>query len=101
MARKKDYSDVPHFNLIRENETIEIDSIFQFKGGFPELNSFLNACTALNCTVKFLNENLTAEPGSGRLIMNMYAAIASEPEIAERYMIYLMKLGRGEIRPLE
>lgn len=101
MARKKDYSDVPHFSLIRENETIEIDSIFQFKGGLPELTPFLNACTAMNCTVKFLNEGLIAEPGQGRLMLNLYVAIASDPEIAERYMIYLMKLGRGEIRPLD
>ena len=101
MARKKDYSDAPHFNLIRENETIEIDSVFQFTGGFEELNLFINACGAANCTVKFLNENITAEPGASRLILNIYASIAGDPRMAEQYMVYLMKLGRGEIRPLD
>lgn len=101
MARKKDYSDVPHFNLIRENETIEIDSVFQFKGGYPEMHSFLNACQDLNCTVHFDNEDLTVSPGENRLMVNTYAAMAVDPRMMENYMIYLMKLGRGEIRPLE
>ncbi len=97
----KDYSDVPHYGLIRDNETIEIDSVFQFKGGFQELNLFLNACMARNCTVHFLNEDLTAEPGGNRLTLNLYATVASDPELAERYLIYLLKLNRGEIKPLD
>ena len=100
MARK-DYSDVSHYNLIRKDETIEIDSIFQFKGGFTEITEFLNACTAMNCTVKFLNEDITAAPGCNRLVLNVYAAIAEDPKIAEQYILYLMKLNRGQIAPLD
>ena len=100
MARK-DYSNVPHFSLIRKDETIEIDSIFQFKGGFTEITEFLNACTAMNCTVKFLNEGITATPGCNRIMFNVYATIAEDPKIAEHYMTYLLKLNRGQITPLE
>lgn len=93
-------NSIPHENLIVQDSTIEIDSIFQFTGGFPELNQFLNACATKNCTVFFANEHLTAAPGCDRLILNIYASIAADPRIAESYITYLMKLGRGEIHPI-
>ena len=97
----KDYSNIPHSGLIRDNETIEIDSVFQFKGGLPELDPFLNACNARNCTVRFLNENITVAPGESRMVVNIYASVASDPKLAEHFMVYLMKQNRGEIRPLD
>lgn len=97
----KDDSDIPHFSLIRKNETIEIDSVFQFKGGLAELTPFLNACAARNCTVKFLNERITVAPGDNRMTVNIYSTVAGDPKLAEDYMIYLIKLNRGEIRPLD
>ena len=99
MARNNN-SSAPHSELIRKGETIEIDSVFQFRNGFEELNSFLNACSVANCTVKFLNENITAVPGESRMLLTIYATIAADPKIAEDYMLYLMKLNRGEIRQL-
>ena len=86
--------DVPHYDLIKENETIELFSVFDFTGGAEELFPFLYACRELNCTVVFKNEGITHKPDNDedigqQLILSVYASIAAEPKIANDYIRYL------------
>lgn len=100
MDKYERYKNVPHFDLIQENETITIPSIFQFKGGCTELFSFRQACKDFNCTVIFDNENLIMKPdgtGSHSALLSMCALIAEEPKIAEDYIQYLTKVSTGEM----
>ena len=100
MDKYERYKNVPHFDLIRENETIVIPSIFQFKGGCTELFSFGMACKEFNCTVRFDNENLTMKPdGSGTpsILLSFYGIIAEDSRIATDYMEYLIKVAKGEM----
>lgn len=85
---------VPHYELIKENETIELFSVFDFTGGAEELFPFLYACRELNCTVVFENEGITHKPDDDnkmeqQLILSIYATIAAEPKIANDYIRYL------------
>lgn len=42
---------------------IELESILMFKGGSREYVPFLNKCAVEDCTVYFVNERITVEPG--------------------------------------
>lgn len=86
--------DLPHFDLMRENETIEMFSVFDFTGGAEELFPFLYGCKHLNCTVVFKNEDITVRPSGDEtsyqnLLLSFYAMIAKEPKIANDYIRYL------------
>lgn len=102
ITRNDRLKDVPHFNIIVENGTIHIPSIFMFEGGCIELFSFLHACRETNCTVIFDNENLTVVPDevewAQNLMLSMYAHIAESPTIAEDYMRYLLNLDKMDWR---
>ena len=90
---KPDYKDVPHGELIKENETVTLFSVFDFAGGAEELFPFLYGCKQLNCTVVFENEGVTVRPdgddGLQNLLLSFYAMIAKEPKIANDYINYL------------
>ena len=86
------YKDVPHFENIVEKGTLNIPSVFVFKGGCMELFPFLAACREFNCTVFFENENITVLPENDNfdnMVLSIYAAIAQNPKIAEDYIRYL------------
>ncbi len=86
------YDDVPHANIIRDNETIHIDSIFMFTGGAVELFSFLCVCKHRNCTVVFDNEDITVPPKHDTLssaILTLYISLRENPKPAEDYLRYL------------
>lgn len=93
MTKYEKYKDVSHFDLIEENGTVSILSIFLFQGGCSELFPFLQACKEYNCTVLFENENLTVKPHEKSteqsMILSIYATIAQSPKIAEDYIRYL------------
>lgn len=92
MDKYERYKDVPHFDLVKENKTIEIPSIFLFEGGCLELFPFLQACKEYNCTVCFANEDLTVIPNSGtatNMLLSIYATIAENPKFANDYIRYL------------
>lgn len=90
---KTEYKGIPHSELVKENETITLFSVFDFKGGVGELFPFLYVCRELNCTVVFENEGIKVSPddrGSMQNIqLSIYATIASEPKIANDYIKYL------------
>ncbi len=90
---KPDYKDVPHGELIKENETVTLFSVFDFAGGAEELFPFLYGCKQLNCTVVFENEGVTVRPdgddGAQNLLLSFYAAVAKEPKIVKDYINYL------------
>lgn len=95
MIRDENLKDVPHFNLIVENEIINIPSVFMFKNGCKELFPFLYACKEYNCTVYFVNENLTVTPYEEvyqNMLLTIYAHIAEYPKIANDYIRYLSKI---------
>lgn len=90
---KPNFKEVPRGELIRENETIKLFSVFDFNGGAEELFSFLFGCKQLNCTVVFENEGITVRPDGDddmqNLLLSFYAAVAKEPKIAKDYINYL------------
>lgn len=92
MERHNRFKDIPHFNLIRENGTITIPSVFMFKGGCQELFSFLAACAEYNCTVFFNNEDIEVSPSYDTAIqlkLITYMSIVESPKIANDYMRFL------------
>ena len=90
---KPDYKDVPHGELIKENETVTLFSVFDFAGGAEELFPFLYGCKQLNCTVVFENEGVTVlhdgDYGIQNLLLSIYASVAQEPKIVKDYIDYL------------
>lgn len=91
---KPNFKEVPRGELIKENETITLFSIFDFNGGAEELFPFLYGCKKLKCTVVFENENITVKPcdeneAHQNLLLSFYAMIAKEPKIANDYIRYL------------
>lgn len=97
MTNKDRFSEVPHYELIRDNGEIHIPSVFMFKGGHIELFSFLAACREKNCIVVFDNEDMTIETVDDVLkdfLLSIYAHIAESPKIANDYMRYLSNLDK-------
>jgi hypothetical protein len=90
---KTAFKDIPRGGLIKENETITLFSIFDFKGGVGELFPFLYMCRELNCTVVFENEGIKVIPDDRDIMQNtqlsIYATIAMEPKIVNDYIKYL------------
>lgn len=90
MDKTKRFSDVPYFEIIKENGSVHIDSIFMFKGGCTELFSFLAACRETSCTVFFDNEELKVDPKEDNpvqsFVLSLYAHIAEHPKIEYEYM---------------
>ena len=107
MTKYEKYKEVPHFDLIKEDDTISISSIFMFKDN-QELYPFLAACEAYNCTVCFDNENLTVPPNADtvtRVKLIAYASVVSCREIGDAYVRYLGNLAKmqwvdGEHEPI-
>lgn len=88
------YKDVPHFDLIRENESVVVPSIFMFES-HDELYPFLAACEAFNCTVFFENEKLIIPPKADvetKIKLFCYAAVMNCREIGDAYVRYLGNL---------
>lgn len=80
------FKDIPRRGLIKENETITLFSIFDFKGGAGELFPFLYMCRELNCTVVFENEGIKVVPDDRDIMQNtqlvIYATIAMEKPLS-------------------
>lgn len=95
MIDEKRLSELPHYDLIKENQTIELRSIFDFKGGSEELFPFLFGCEKKNCTVIFKNEDITVKPEDDEdksiqsIKLSLYAFIAKDPKIVKEYVRYL------------
>lgn len=93
MDRYERCKDIPHFDIIQENETIYIPSLFMFKKGCTELFSFLFACEQYNCTVIFENEDIKISPQDDNSFLKtelaMYATIAENPKVVSDYISYL------------
>lgn len=88
---------VPHDEIIIENGTISIPSIFMFNGGADELFPFLHKCREKKCTVRFLNEDITVKPDGDsyqNVILSIYVTIAAEPKMAHQYIRYLLNLDK-------
>jgi hypothetical protein len=96
MTKYERYKDFPHFDLVRENETIVIPSIFMFNNN-EDFYPFLAACRDFKCTVFFENEQLTIPPdGSIEKTIEVlcYAAIMNCRKIGDDYVRYLGNLAR-------
>lgn len=95
------FSNLQYHNLIKEDQTIELRSIFDFKGGSEELFPFLYGCEKKNCTVIFKNESIVVKPKDENkalqsIQLSLYALIAKEPKIVEEYVRYLMLCKKQE-----
>ena len=91
MKNQDKYRSVPHGELIIENGSITIPSIFMFSSAI-EMQDFVHSCKMLNCTVYFVNERITIIPeDNGNMSARLagYGAIIAKPEIAREYMTYL------------
>lgn len=91
MKNQDKYRNVPHGELIVENGSITIPSIFMFET-ISQVQSFLHSCKVLNCTVCFENESMTATPDNESTMVYYlagYGGIMARPKFAEDYMKYL------------
>ena len=65
--------------------------------------SFLYTCKKMNCTVYFVNEDISVEPDSDEMLdmrLAIYVSLAVDPKMAEDYARYVFKyMGRGERKP--
>lgn len=90
-VREQSYKDVPHYELVVENEAITVPSVFMFTD-VGNLFAFLRVCEVKNCTVHFENEDLTVKPGNDTamsLRLTVYMAIADNPKFVTDYIKYL------------
>ena len=94
MKNQDKYKNIPHGELIVENGSITIPSIFMFET-ISQVQSFLHSCKMLNCSVIFENEGLTASPDNYESTMVYYLAgyggIMARPKFAEDYIKYLFR----------
>ena len=92
MKTQEKYRNVPHGELIVENGTIVIPSIFMFET-ITQVQSFLHSCKMLNCTVIFQNEDMTVAPANHDAFTSYYlvgyGGIMAHPKFAEDYINYL------------
>lgn len=92
MKNQDKYKNIPHGELIVENGSITIPSIFMFET-ISQVQSFLHSCKVLNCSVTFENEGLTASPDNYESTMSYYlvgyGGIMARPKFAEDYIKYL------------
>ena len=92
MKNQDKFRNIPHGELIVENGSITIPSIFMFST-ITEMQNFLHSCKALNCTVNFKNEGLLINPGDHDGILSArlagYGAIIVNPKLAHDYIRYL------------
>ena len=96
LSRYDRYKNVPHFDLIHENEPVVIPSIFMFTSN-DELYPFLAACKAYNSTVIFENEQLVIPPKDDvnkTLEVFGYTTVMSCREIGDAYVRYLGNLAK-------
>lgn len=107
MTKYERYKNFPHFDLIRENESIVIPSLFMFKDN-DELYPFLAACEEFNCTVFFENEKLIIRPNEdwlNKFELFCYTVVMNCRKIGDDYVRYLgnlakMKWVQGEHEPI-
>ena len=92
MKNQDKYKNIPHGELIVENGSITIPSIFMFET-ITQVQSFLHSCKMLNCTVRFENEGMIATPDNYESTISYqligYGGIMAQPKFAEDYMKYL------------
>lgn len=92
--RYENYKDTPHFDLVKENETVVLPSVFDFKGGFSEIYPFLHVCEVYNCTVIFENEDIIMEPKgdiANKVKLSVYAMLIENPKPFDDYIRYIYK----------
>lgn len=96
MTKYEKYKDIPHFDLIKEGETIVIPSIFMFTKN-EELYPFLAACKEYKCVVFFENEQLVVPPiddMAKTIEVFAYSTVISCRKIGDDYVRYLGNLAR-------
>lgn len=97
----KDLEGFPHCDLIVENETISLRSIFDFDKGPEELFAFLFVCEQKNCTVKFENEDITVcpkdqnNPVHQKIMLSLYSWVALNHKIVDDYNRYVKLCKKG------
>ena len=91
----------PHYDLVVENETINLRSIFDFDKGPEELFAFLFVCEQKNCTVKFENEEITVSPIDQdnpvhqKIMLSLYSWVAFNHKIVDDYNRYVELCKKG------
>lgn len=96
MNKYEMYKNVPHFDLIKENEVITIPSIFMFANN-DEFYPFLAACRSYECTVFFENESLMISPKDDvekTLEVLCYTMVMSCRKIGDDYLRYLSNIDK-------
>ena len=91
MKNQERYKNVPHGELIVENGSITIPSIFMFATN-TEMQDFLHSCKMLKCTVCFENEGIIIPPADDGITaarLASYGSVMIFPKTAEDYIKYL------------
>ena len=91
MKNQDKYKNIPHGELIVENGSITIPSIFMFDS-IIEMKNFLHSCKMLNCIVRFENEDMIITPTDDGVMdakLASYGCIINFPKAAEDYIKYL------------
>ena len=91
MKNQDKYKNVPHGELIVENGSITIPSIFMFNS-IIEMKNFLHCCKMLNCIVRFENEDMIITPTDDGVMdakLASYGCVINFPKAAEDYIKYL------------
>ena len=93
MKTQEKYKNIPHGELIKENGSITIPSIFMFNS-IIEMKDFVHSCRMLKCTVYFKNEDMTVTPVDDGIIdtrLTSYGCVINFPKAAEDYIKYLFR----------
>ena len=89
----KDAQKYPHGEVIKENATIIVPSIFMLEN-METLFAFLFGCSRNNCTVHFANEDITVNPRKkpqeiqAKLIV--YMIVHESKEVVEKIFEYIV-----------
>lgn len=80
-----------------KNGEINIQSIFQMKDGYIEIQALLRDAAKENCTVYFENEDWRVAPGdvdsiATRAAINAYSSIITYPKAARDYCNYIFSI---------
>ena len=97
MPKHKEHEELAHFDLIRKNETVTIESVFMFNDSL-ELYSFLKMCKDYNCTIFFENEGISIPPNVDevtRFKLFCYNVVLNCREIGDAYVRYMGKLAQA------
>ena len=99
MTVKDVCAKIPHGELIVPHGHLVLRSLYQFDD-CAEVYAFLHGCKRADCSVCFLNENISVD-NSGNMsvpdfVISVYMSLKENPKLVESYLRFLVKAGSKE-----